>query len=92
MRKVPPSVKVREHIDRALFSEGLDAKEETNLLSTLAQLGLSYLVQQALEHEQEDFLDRSHYERRKTEEQARRGGTATVTRMPVSPPQRARWR
>jgi hypothetical protein len=73
MRKVPPSVTVREQIDQALFSEGLDAKQETNLLSTLAQLGLSYLVQQALEQEQEDFLGRGHYERRKTEEQARRG-------------------
>jgi putative transposase len=68
MRKVPPSVMVREQINRAL-SEGLDA--ETNLLSTLAQLGLSYLVQQALEQEQEDFLGRSHYERRS--KQARRG-------------------
>jgi putative transposase len=73
MRKVPPSVMVREQIDQALFSEGLDAEEETKLLSTLARLGLSYLVQQALEQEQEDFLGRSHYERRKTEEQARRG-------------------
>ena len=63
MRKVPPSVMVREQIDQALFSEGLDTKE-TSLLSTLAQLGLSYLVQQALEQEQEDFLGRSHYERR----------------------------
>ena len=73
MSKVPPSVMVREQIEQALLSEGLDAKEETNLLSTLAQLGLSYLVQQALEQEQEDFLGRSHYERRKTQEQARRG-------------------
>jgi transposase-like protein len=63
-------VMVREQIDQALFSEGLDAKE-TDLLSTLAQLGLSYLVQQALEQEQEDFLGRSHYERRGKE--ARRG-------------------
>ena len=72
MRKVPPSVMVREQIDQALFSEGLGAEEETNLLSTLAQLGLSYLVQQALEQEQEDFLGRSHYERRRGK-QARRG-------------------
>ena len=64
MREVPPSVMVREQIDQAHFSEGLDAKdEETNLLSTLARLGLSYLVQQALEQEQEDFLGRGHYER-----------------------------
>ena len=67
MRKVAPSVMVREQIDKALFSEGLDAAgegEETNLLSTLAQLGLSYLVQQALEQEQEDFLGRGRYQRR----------------------------
>ena len=66
---------VREQIDQALFSEGLNAAEEgeeTNLLSTLAQLGLSYLVQQALEQEQEDFLGRSHYERRRGKG-ARRG-------------------
>ena len=44
MRKVPPSVMVREQIEQALFSEGLDAKEETNLLSTLAQLGLSWTL------------------------------------------------
>ena len=71
MRKVPPSVMVREQINQALSAEGLDA-DETNLLSTLAQLGLSYLVQQALEQEQEDFLGRSHYERR-SKKQARRG-------------------
>jgi putative transposase len=73
MRKVPPSVMVREQINQALFSEGLDANGETNPLSTLAQLGLSYLVQQALEQEQEDFLGRGHYERRQTNKQARRG-------------------
>jgi putative transposase len=73
MRKVPPSVMVREQIEQALLSEGLDAKEETDLLSTLARLGLGYLVQQALEQEQEDFLGRGHYERRDTQEQVRRG-------------------
>jgi putative transposase len=60
MRKVPPSVMVREEINRAL-SEGVDSGSE--LLSTLAQLGVSYLLQQALEQEQEDFLGRGRYER-----------------------------
>jgi putative transposase len=75
MRKVPPSVMVREQIEQALFSEGLDAnkEEETDLLSTLARLGLGYLLQQALEQEQEDFLGRAHYERRDTQEQVRCG-------------------
>ena len=61
MRKVAPSQMVREQIEQTL-SGGVDT--ETNLLSTLAQLGLSYLVQQALEQEQEDFLGRGRYQRR----------------------------
>jgi transposase-like protein len=69
MRKVPPSVMARQQINQAL-SEGLSA--ETNLLSTLAQLGLRDLLQQALQQEQEDFLGRSHYERQ-SKQQARRG-------------------
>jgi transposase-like protein len=69
MRKVPPSVMARQQINQAL-SEGLSA--ETNLLSTLAQLGLRDLLQQALEQEQEDSLGRSHYERQ-SKQQARRG-------------------
>ncbi len=73
MRKVPPSVMVREEINRAL-SEGVDSGSE--LLSTLAQLGVSYLLQQALEQEQEDFLGRGRYERRDDDAsagEARRG-------------------
>ena len=65
MRKVPPSQMVREQIEQTL-SGGVDT--QTNLLSALAQLGLSYLVQQSLEQEQEDFLGRSRYERRSGDE------------------------
>ena len=46
---------VREQIEQTL-SGGVD--ERTNLISTLAQLGMKQLVQQALEQEQEDFLGR----------------------------------
>jgi transposase-like protein len=70
MRKVAPSEMVREQIGRTL-SGGVD--EQTNLLSTLAQLGMKQLVQQALEQEQEDFLGRSRYERRDEETTSRRG-------------------
>ncbi len=66
MRKVAPSQMVRKQIEQTL-SGGVDT--ETNLLlSALAQLGLSYLVQQGLEQEQEDFLGRSRYERRSGDE------------------------
>lgn len=67
MRKVAPSEMVREQIEQTL-SGGVD--EQTNLLSTLAQLGMKHLVQQALEQEQEDFLGRGRYERRASEEKA----------------------
>jgi putative transposase len=68
MRKVPPSVMVREEINRTL-TEGVTAGG--NLLSTLAQLSLSYLVQQALEQEQEDFLGRGPYERQRGDSSVR---------------------
>ena len=61
MRKVPPSSVLREQINQTL-AQGVNA--ETNLLSQMAHLGLGYLVQQALEQEQEDFLGRGRYERR----------------------------
>lgn len=61
MRKVAPSEMVREQIEQIL-SGGVDSG--SNLLSTLAQLGMKQLVQQALEAEQEDFLGRDRYERR----------------------------
>lgn len=60
-RKVAPSQMVREQIEHTL-SGGVD--EQSNLLSTLAQLGMKQLVQQALEQEQQDFLGRGRYERR----------------------------
>jgi hypothetical protein len=46
---------VREQIEQTL-RDGVDT--ETNLLSTLAHLGLKHIVQQALEQDQEDFLGR----------------------------------
>jgi Transposase, Mutator family len=61
MRKVPPSDVLREQINRSLTG---GVEDGTELLSHLAHLGLGYLVQQALEQEQEDFLGRGRYERR----------------------------
>ena len=61
MRKVPPSEVLREEINHSLAG---GVEEGTELLSHLAHLGLGYLVQQALEQEQEDFLGRGRYQRR----------------------------
>ena len=61
MRKVPPSVMVREEVENVLRG-GVDA--ESDLLSTLMHLGVRSLLQQALEEEHRDFLGgRGHYER-----------------------------
>ena len=65
MRRVAPSTIVREEIQR-LFTSGVD--EGTNILSALAELGVRYLAQQALEQEQEDHLGRGRYERRSAEQ------------------------
>lgn len=62
MRKVPPSEVLREEINHSLAG-GVEEGTEL-LLSHLAHLGLGYLVQQALEQEQEDFLGRGRYQRR----------------------------
>jgi transposase-like protein len=61
MRKVPPSEVLREEINHSLAG---GVEEGTELLSHLAHLGLGYLVEQALEQEQEDFLGRGRYQRR----------------------------
>src|SRR2546428_3907521 len=65
MRRVPPSSMVREDIHR-LFTGGID--EGPNILSALAELGVRYLAQQALEQEQQDHLHRGRYERRSEED------------------------
>lgn len=65
MRRVPPSTVIREQLDR-LLTEGVSGEED--LLSTLAELGLSYVLQQGLEQEQTDYLGRGHYERRGEDE------------------------
>lgn len=56
MRKVPPSDVLREEIHRSLADGVEDGSSTESLLSHLAHLGLGYLVQQALEQEQEDFF------------------------------------
>jgi transposase-like protein len=59
MRRVAPSTIVREEIGQLL---GGGVEEGTNILSALAELGLRYVAQQALEQEQADHLGRGRYE------------------------------
>lgn len=71
MRRVAPSMLVREEIDR-LLTAGTDPG--TNILSALAELGLRYVAQQALEQEQTDHLGRDRYERTGEEHRGWRNG------------------
>jgi transposase-like protein len=71
MRRPPPSELVREEI-QGLFTTGVG--EGANILSRLAELGVRYLAQRALEQEQEDHLGRGRYERRGEHGVGWRGG------------------
>jgi len=71
MRRLPPSKLVREEIE-GLFTEGVE--QGTSILSRLAELGVRYLAQQALEQEQEDHLGRGRYERREEHQLGYRNG------------------
>lgn len=77
MRKVPPSTLVHEEIEQ-LFQGGIDPG--TNVLSALAELGVRYLAQQALEQEQADHLGRDRYERGEPERGYRNGYEAKRVR------------
>jgi putative transposase len=62
MRKVPPSVLVREELDRLL---GGGVERETNIVSALVETVTRLVVQELLEGEQADALGgRGRYERR----------------------------
>jgi putative transposase len=72
MRRLPPSVLVREELDRLLGS-GVD--ESTNIISTLVDTITRLVVQEVLEAEQADFLGRrGRYQRRGEGQRGSRNG------------------
>src|SRR5579875_3212821 len=72
MRRVPPSVVVREDLNR-LLAGGVD--EGTNIVSTFVDLAIRLAAQQLLEAEQADFLGgRGRYERRGVGQRGSRNG------------------
>lgn len=72
MRRVPPSVFVREDLTR-LLNSGVD--EGTNIISTLVDTVTRLVVQELLEGEQADYLGgRGRYERRAGEQRGSRNG------------------
>jgi putative transposase len=72
MRRVPPSVSVREDLNR-LLAGGVD--EGTNIISTLVDAVTRLVVQELLEAEQADYLGgRGRYERRDGDQRGSRNG------------------
>lgn len=72
MRRVPPSVLVREELDR-LLAGGVD--EGTNVVSSLVDTVTRLVVQQLLEAEQSDYLGgRGRYARRTATQRGSRNG------------------
>ena len=72
MRRVPPSVLVREDLNRLLV-DGVG--EGNNIISDLVEIVTRLVVQQLLEGEQADFLGgRGRYERRGDNEVGWRNG------------------
>src|SRR3974390_2985320 len=62
MRRVPPSMHVREELDQLLHG---GVEEETNIVSALVDTVTRLVVQELLEAEQSDFLGgRGRYARR----------------------------
>jgi len=72
MRRVSPSVHVREELNR-LLERGADA--EASVVSAFVELAIRLVAQQLLEAEQADFLGgRGRYERRGEGQQGSRNG------------------
>lgn len=70
-RKVAPSEKVSKLIEMLLSGEQGDEVNGAGLLGQLAHLGAQQVIQQALEKEQAEHLERDRYERRMEGEPAR---------------------
>jgi len=66
--RIPPSQKIGKKLDE-LLSQGL--KREGDVTSSIVRLGIERLVQELLEQEVTDYLEREHYQRRRPEQEHR---------------------
>ena len=68
MNRIPPSQKIGKQFE-LLMKQGLDGEQD--LTSTVVRLGIERLVQEMVEQEVTDYLERGHYERRRPEQEHR---------------------
>ena len=68
MNRVPPSQKIGKEFEQ-LMNQGLDGEED--ITSMVVRLGIERVVQEMVEEEVTDYLERGHYERRRPEQEHR---------------------
>lgn len=68
MHRIPPSQKIGKKVDE-LLRQGLDGEEDVT--TAIIRLGVERLVQELLEQEATDYLERGHYQRRQPEQEYR---------------------
>jgi len=66
MDRIPPSRKIGKRIEEML-RQGLDGEEDVT--TTVIRLGVERLVQELVEQEVTDYLEREHYQRRRPEQE-----------------------
>jgi transposase-like protein len=68
MNRIPPSQKIGKKF-KQLMSQGLDGEEDVT--SMVVRLGIERVVQEMVEQEVADYLERDHYQRRRPEQEHR---------------------
>ena len=68
MKRIPPSQQFGKKVEE-LLKHGLDGKEDVT--TTVIRLGIERFVQELLEQEVTDYLEREHYQRRQPEQEHR---------------------
>jgi putative transposase len=68
MNRIPPSQKIGKKTEE-LLKQGLDG--EADVTSLVVRLGIERVVQEMVEQEVTDYLERGHYERRRPEQEHR---------------------
>jgi hypothetical protein len=68
MHRLSPSQKIGRKTEK-LFKQGLDG--EVDVTSLVVRLGIERVVQETVEQEATDYLERGHYERRRPEQEHR---------------------
>jgi len=68
MNRIPPSQKIGKKFEQ-LMNQGLDGEEDVT--SMVVRLGIERVVQEMVEQEVTDYLERDHYQRRRPEQEHR---------------------